>query len=504
MAEVISDEYVLVIDFGTSAVKSVIFDMDGQELASVSLTCVFAVENDQGPLSRRYEPEATWRTCCESIRLVIAESGVDAKSIVALSATGQRQGVAFLDSEGREVYLGPNTDLRAVFQGAAIDEEHRDLVYSTTGHLPSFLMASSKLLWFHEFREREFERIRSVVSIVDWLAFRLTDILTTEATLAAESGLLDISTGEFPNGLYHSLGLSNYSSNVAFAGAVIGEFSKLAAGATGLAMGTPVIAAGADSQCGLLGMGVTELNQIGIVAGWSTAIQMVMPSFTPSTTMNTWHSRHLIPDRYVIESSPGDQGNSYAWLASMAYEASADAYFQMNSDAASAAVGAEFTRSYWGPVKADASRVGMKMGGMLFPTPMTFGNIGKAELVRSALESFCFSIRANIEQIESVTGRSAGSIALGGGMTRSRAFSRILADVLDRPINLSNSPSVSAKGAYLCAMVGIGRSVGLLESSRQASTSLERIVPDVRSASEYQDIYEQWIEIAETLNDIQL
>ena len=66
-----------------------------------------------------------------------------------------------------------------------------------------------------------------------------------------------------------------------------GEISTTAAADTGLALGTPVIAGGADTQCGLLGMGATRHREMGILAGWSGPLQFVTD--TPARMPNAEH-----------------------------------------------------------------------------------------------------------------------------------------------------------------------------------------------------------------------
>ena len=59
------------------------------------------------------------------------------------------------------------------------------------------------------------------------------------------------------------------------AGTIVGYVTPSGAIDTGLLPGTPVAVAGADTQCGLLGMGILDNHQVGIVAGWTTPLQMV-------------------------------------------------------------------------------------------------------------------------------------------------------------------------------------------------------------------------------------
>ncbi len=113
--------------------------------------------------------------------------------------------MVFLDEAGAEVYAGPNTDLRAVFDGASIDDQLGDRVYSTTGHLPSFLFAPAKARWLREHRPDDFSRITSTVTLADWLALKLTGRLASEPALAGEAGLLDISSRTWCSALLSEL-----------------------------------------------------------------------------------------------------------------------------------------------------------------------------------------------------------------------------------------------------------------------------------------------------------
>ena len=88
-----------------------------------------------------------------------------ARNIAAVTVTSQRQGVVFLDRDGRVLYAGPNVDLRAIFEGAAIDDAMGSRVFEVTGRLPSFLFAPAKLRWFMQNKPDVYERIDRVVDI---------------------------------------------------------------------------------------------------------------------------------------------------------------------------------------------------------------------------------------------------------------------------------------------------------------------------------------------------
>ena len=81
-------------------------------------------------------------------RPALREAGAAPEAVAAIGVTSQRLGLVFLDKGGGELYSGPNVDLRAAFEGAAIDEKLGQRQYETTGHFPSLLLAPAKLEWF--------------------------------------------------------------------------------------------------------------------------------------------------------------------------------------------------------------------------------------------------------------------------------------------------------------------------------------------------------------------
>ena len=113
----------------------------------------------------------------------------------------------FLDGAGSVLYAGPNTDLRAVFEGAAIDEAMGGRVFEVTGRLPSFLFTAAKLRWFKQHRPDVYDRIECVVTLADWLRWKLSGELVSETTLAAEAGLLNIRERRWCVELFEELGV---------------------------------------------------------------------------------------------------------------------------------------------------------------------------------------------------------------------------------------------------------------------------------------------------------
>ena len=489
---------VLAIDAGTSAIRCHLFNERGDEIAAERVCWPPSTAPADLPLAREFHPNSVLAAVYGLIRRTTYGADV---AVRAVAVTSMRQGIALLDHDNQAIYLGPNVDVRAVFEGAAIDEAHRELVYATTGHLPSFFFAPAKLVWHRDNRPRLFERIRTAVTIPDWLILQMTGLLASEPTLASEAGLLDITSRRWATKLAETLKVPlDDSVPIVEAGRVVGGVNRGAARETGIAIGTPVVSAGADTQCAALGMGATEPGQVALVTGWSAPVQQVTELPMPSERSATWVGCHLSDHRWVAESSAWDAGRGYSWIA----ETTGRSFEELEAGAETAGPGAEGTVAILGHPRMDMSSVGLRCGGMVFPVPVTMNERGPGHLARAALESICYSIKANMEQLGDVTGRPAESIALGGGLARSGLFGHILANVLDADILVLSHKSASAAGAFLCAKLALTGCDSLSQVSNSSAADMARISPKALLASEYQDHYSRWLQVSSALASVQV
>lgn len=455
-------------------------------------------------LAKDFSAERLWRAVCAAARQAVSQSGVALEDIAAIGVTSQRQGLCFLDGAGKELYLAPNTDLRAVMEGAAQDEAHRERIYQTTGHLPSFLLASGKLQWFKSQKPKVYQRIRTVMTLGDWLTFRLTGERTGERTLACEAGLLDVTSGTWAAELLKELGLqTDWFPRLVPSGAVVGKLTASAAGDLGLAGGVTVVTAGADTQCGLLGMGVVGAGQVGVLAGWSMTAQQVTSQPVLDGSYRTLAGLHGLPDTWVSEVNLGDTGNALTWSVRTLYGGeSQSAFTKAGAEAADSDAGGVV--AILGTAPVDFTRLGMRTGGLLFPVPMAYSGVGRAALVRAHLESMTFAVREALERLQEVTGTAPTRVAVGGGMTRVPLFTQLVADACGREVALCGTPDASAYGAALLAAVAAGGFKDAQEAARLGAANATAITPDAERALQYNDHYARWRHVRTELERISL
>lgn len=485
--------YVLGLDVGTGYAHCMLADPLARPVAAASAPMVYFSPDGCSSLAREFDPEAVLEILSRLILEVLKSHGVRSQEISAVGVTSQRQGVVFLGNDGTEIYAGPNVDLRAIFEAAALDEEFGGEIYATTGHFPSLLLAPARLRWFRENRPTIYNETRTILSISGWLAYRLTGRAMSEASLEGEAGLLDVTKRERCSDLTDRLGVpGSMLPPISPVGAVNGSFGRPLEELWGLTPGTPVVMAGADSQCGLLGMGAVKEDQAGAVLGWSGSLQVLTPAPCHDKDMRTWVGCYPMDDLWVADSSLGDAGNAYRWLKDtlLGPDASFNEAEELAGQAPAASQG---VLAFLGPAPVSSLKAGLKMGGLLFPSPVSFQDTSRGQLLRAALDNIAFSVKANLATLAEVAGRDIQEIHLGGGMSRSRALAATLATVLGSPVRRSRTPQVSARGAALAAAVFSDSDLDVKQIAKVAADDCDEVEPGNSSeVAEYGIHYEQW------------
>jgi len=499
-------KYVLAIDAGSSSCRALVFDVCGSLVSSAHRKWKYDAPPEVAPLGREFNPAVFWDTVCQVSRQSIGKADVRPSDIVAVSTASQRHGIVFLDKDGAELYGGPNTDLRALMEGFAIDAEHSGELRRITGHSPAFLFAPAKLRWFKANRPAVYERIATILTISNWILYRLSGRRVAEPSSDSDTGLVDISSSCWSKDLLKAFDLADgVCPGMAAAGTCIGLVSTKAAEQTGLVPGTLVVVGGADTQCGLLGMGVRDEGQVGIVAGWSAAIQMVTDKPIVDPSGKIWSSCHILPRKWVLESNAAEAGGGYAWLSQLLFEGAdskEDTYILMDRMAGEAPAGSCSALAFIGPRAMDMTRLKPLVGGVLFPITPSVTEVERKHIIRAALENLSFALKANCLQLEETSHLKMKSVSIGGGLARSQTLGQILADVLAMPVDYYGMAEVTSYGAAMCAAVGAGVYADLVRAGDAMSPRPKVVRPDKHGVQEYAGYYEKWLKASKWLDSL--
>ena len=501
------NKYLLAIDAGSSGCRALIIDIKGNLVSSATQEWFYDLTPPEvAPMGKEFSPRKFWGIICRLIRESIKKADVAPVDIIAVSSASQRQGVVFLHEKGHELYAGPNTDIRAIVEGFAIDGEFGDEVYRITGHKPSLLFVPARLKWFQANRPDIYEKIATALSIGDWITFKLSGERVAEVSCVADLGLVDIHEIKWSDKMGERLQLPReVCPGIVTAGTRIGRVTSEAAGKTGLSTGTVVVAGGADTQCGLLGMGVKDKGEVGIIGGWSGAIQMVTTRPVIDPKGRLWSGCHALPNRWYLESNAQESGGAHRWLKNLLFDASGKpdkVYALMDSMAQESPAGAGGMLAFIGPAVMDMSRMKPSLGGFIFSVTPSITAVEKKHFVRAALENLAFAFKANCAQLEEVSEQKIREVSMGGGLAQSRCLVKILSDILAMPVTCFESPQVTAWGAAMCAAVGSGVYPDLKRAMVAMKPKYRVVEPDAQCGQDYSSYYEKWCITAKWLEDL--
>ncbi|HYE69247.1 MAG TPA: FGGY-family carbohydrate kinase, partial [Anaerovoracaceae bacterium] len=113
---------------------------------------------------------------------------------------------------------------------------------------------------------------------------------------------------------------------------------------------------------------------------------------------------------------------------------------------------------------------------------------GKTELIHSVLEGVCYHLRWQLESMEHSV-RTSPAIRLVGGGALSPLTCQILSDVLNRHVEVVDSPqNVGAVGAAIVIAVGLGL-IGSIEDAKKLILVTQRYSPNESKTRIYNEYF---------------
>lgn len=435
--------------------------------------------------------DTVWSRLGQAIREGLERAGARPEQILGVAAAGMRFGTVALDAQGAVRLAAPNIDTRGVAAGLKLAAEHGEALEATSGHWPSPISTTARLL---SLTPEDRSALDCVFSVNDWLAWRLCGERVTDPSHAGGTLLYDLRAGawseEWTERLAVPIGLLP---EIRACGSRLGEVGVDAAEALGLAAGTPVAVGGGDSQLGLLGLGALEPGQAGAVCGTTLPVMAVVAS-PDAGRPGLWLEPHVVPGRFVLESNAGPVGEALDWLGRLLRPQAPNGAERLLAEAAAAPVGAGGMVSTFGVQVMDGRVLSLPVGELSLSH---FGHADShravANLARSVVEGMAFALRANLEQA-AVGGTP--ELRLGGRMVLSPVWQKAVAAALGRPVIVGAVTDATGLGAALCAGVGAGCFPDLAAAA-SALVETHSVEPAPEEAAVLTELYTQWRELQE-------
>lgn len=477
--------FLMGIDNGGSNIKSVLFDLDGNEIAAASV--IPPTDQPGGGFVQR-DPEAVWQCNCSVIAEVLRKSGIHPSQITAVSLCGYGGGACLLDQHGTAVYpVIVSTDTRAHSQIEAMDREGAsEQIFSITHQYPWEGQPAPLLRWFREERPDILAQVRYYLSIKDYIRSRLTGVLSTELTDASNNNLIDPATRSFSDRLFVLSGLEReralFDLPLVISSQLVGYVTEQAAKETGLAPGTPVAAGIYDVSSCTLGCGALAAGSLALTNGtWS------MASYLSTSYADAADSSIVtvspIEDQFLVEQGSATGTVNLNWyLNQFVSKIYPGRTIEQIYDICTDVVQTPDPKNeiVFVPYLYASGTVPDAKGAFLNLS----GHHSDRDLLYAVMEGILLSAQRHIVLL--AQGKKPFREAfLSGGVSASPAWSQMFCDMLQMPVSIMKGTQQGAKGAAMCA----GIAAHEFDSFEQAVKALSHPQTTLCPRKKYSDLY---------------
>ncbi|MGH8528950.1 MAG: FGGY-family carbohydrate kinase [Nevskiales bacterium] len=486
----------LAIDVGTQSARAIVFDLAGNIVgkAQIPIEPYFSAQ----PGWAEQEPQLYWRSVAQACGELWNKHKLDPASIAGVALTTQRATVVNLDARGQP--LRP-----AIIW---LDQRRAHGVPPVGGAWGLAFKLAGVTSTIKDFQSK---------AQANWIVQNQPQIWAETKKFLLLSGYLNQQlTGRFVDSSASQVGYVPFDfKHLRWAGARdwkwqalpikrdqlpdlvppsgrLGELAHDAARTLGLRAGLPVISAGADKACEVLGAGCLEPQQ-GCL------------SFGTTATINTTTRKYLeviphippypaaVPEAYNTEIQIFRGFWMVSWFkeqfahreSSLAAEQGlpTEALFDKLVEQVPPGSMGLTLQPYWSP---GVREPGPEAKGSV----IGFGDVHtRAHLYRSIIEGLVYALRAAREKIEARSKTPITILRVAGGGSQSDAAMQISADIFNLPAQRAHIYETSALGAAINAAVGLGLhrdySAALGAMTRPGKT----FTPNPESSRIYQELY---------------
>ena len=449
-----SREYVLGIDVGTGGTRVVIVKPDGCVLASAMEDHAHFASPQIGWAEQH--PEDWWRACTVAIRKALSAANLHGDEICCVGYSGQMHGAVMLDGQGKVVRPALIwCDVRTQPQCRELTERvGADRLIESTCNPALANFTATKLLWVRENEPANWRRVRYVMLPKDYVRYRMTGERATDVADASGTLLLDVPKRRWSGEVLRAVNLTEEILPTLYESPeVCGQISSAGQAATGLKMGTPVIAGAGDQAAGGVGLGIAAPGAVSATIGTSGVVFAATdrPALDRQGRLHTFC--HAIPGRWHVMGVTQAAGLSLRWFRDQfgaGVDDGRDPYERLSDEAATVSPGCDGL--LWTPYlmgertpHLDPQARGALVGLTAKHT--------RAHVIRAIMEGVAFSLHDTFTIFQEMN-VPVNCIRLGGGGARSPLWRQIQADVYGREVEWLAAEEGAAYGAALLAGVG--------------------------------------------------
>ena len=438
--------YLLGIDVGRTGLGLVVLDGNGAVAASSRRAFGQAT-------GEPIDPQDWWRAARTGIKELLRKGGLDPDLIRAVGVSGDSHAFAACDKDGRSLcatVLGADPRAEETAAELARVIGPRNLA-NISGGVASTSSTTAKLMWLKAHEKRVWHDLGWVLPAKDFLRFRLTGVAATDACDASATLLFNPKARAWSKQVAQTLGIEvGWLPPIVAATAMTGRITDAAAKECGLAPGTPVIGGAGHAAAVAVAAGAMAAGTAVVELGAVGAVMIAATEASRDVSGRLRVSCHIAPGRAAHEAVgvAGAEGLDWLMETVLASEAAQARRNQRDPQEILSELASEIAPGADGCLYVPAGR---SLGGFLGLRP----GIGRGHLVRAAYEGGALAAR-DILDAAAATGTAIDRVIAAGPGASGNLWPQILADVLDRAVDVAPVAEAAAAGVAILAAPAVG------------------------------------------------
>ncbi len=469
---------ILSIDIGTTSMRGILYTQSGRVLDSCHYQTPLITTEDFIEQSPQVYLDHLVHMC---------RYMADRHSVDAIALTAFRSSPVLVDEDGNALnnFIMWQDTRNADICSRLATCNHQ--IYRRTGTSINTVFTAGKITWLREHCPDLYDKACKAVVVPDFLIHFMTGEFVTDRTYGSRTSVMNLHTLAWDSvlcGLFHidESKLCRLIDPGTAAGYTTPAFSKI----TGLASGLPVISAGGDQQCSLLGLGVYDSSSLAINSGTGSFVLTLLDK-PYLENYNMICNVSAIPGKYMLESSILASAAAVNWTVRELFP---EYWREGEPDFRSMNQLAEITPPLANGLICIPHFQGCGSRDWNPSSRALFCGLSlrskRADFIRALYEGIASEIAKSVDALPSSCS-TAQEVYVGGGLTKSDVYNQILSDMLGRPLIRYSDSQATAIGAFLSASVCLG----LYDSYQDAflaareHSHITRYIPDMECHKKY-------------------
>lgn len=483
--------YLIGCDFGGGASKATLLREDGYIAAEASNE--YATYYPR-PGWAEQDPEDSVEAFVQNIRSLFTKSDVKPKEVAAIALDGATHTAVLLDEEDRiirpAIYW---TDQRAVREAKELEREQGNRIRRLAKNAPGALWTLPQLIWLARNEPERFSRIRKILSMKDYVRYRLTGDYVTDRIEACGFMLYDVDRGEWSEELCRLAGIDRaILPRVVDSREILSPPGGAVRKECGLSPETKVIAGATDTVMEVYASGAIHPGQATVKL--ATAGRICAVTTQALVDENLVCYPHICSGLWYPGTATKSCAASFRWYRDTF---GGDSYEALSREAEAVEPGSQglffhpYLQGELTPYQDETLR-GSFTGIRSFHT--------RAHFTRALLEGVAYSLKDCLASFREAGAKIRQAGIIGGG-AKGDLWRQIVADMLQIPLAKAECDD-SSLGSAMLAGVACGVFGSYEESIKRCVRTRNITYPDPENAARYDRGFERYRKLHDALAEV--